>query len=56
MKTCRRRNLEISEQGKVWWNHRDIFDAEMVRRSLLVDRPRGERNGNNRAGDKEVSG
>jgi hypothetical protein len=37
---CRRQNHEISEQGKVWWNQKDIFDAEMVRRMLITDRPR----------------
>ena len=55
MKTCRRRNLEISEQGKVWWNHRDIFDAEMARRSLLSDKPKETSRGDNRGGDREVS-
>jgi hypothetical protein len=56
MAKCRRQNVEIAEQGKVWWNHRDIFDAEMIRRSLLVDRPRKENlSGSNRATDSKIS-
>lgn len=56
MKKCRR-NRDIGEQGRVWWNDKEIFDAEMARRSLLVDKPRKEsQNGSNREGNKEVSG
>lgn len=56
MGRCRRQNVEIAEAGKVWWNHRDVFDAEMVRRSLIVDRPRKERkDGVDGAADSKVS-
>ena len=51
----RRRNVEVQLQGSIWWNEKEIFDAEMVRRSILVDRPRkDDENGYHRRRDSEV--
>lgn len=48
------RRCSIGKQGWVHWNSPDIFDKEMARQLLIIDRPRKDIHGHNRSGDKEV--